>query len=90
PSALEQNLSTDSVYKDDFVSIDFWIDKKLGLPAKIIAVKTEPEPPFGDIEEIKLLKPKMNKGINESVFEFQIPGSFGEPEITPLSKDRRQ
>lgn len=79
-----------SVYKDDFVSIDFWIDKTSGLPVKIIAVKTDPEPPNGDIEEIKLLKPKVNKGIDESVFEFKIPGSFGEPEITPLSKNKRR
>lgn len=84
------DVKPNSVYKDDFVSIDFWIDKKFGLPAKIIAVKTEPEPPFGDIEEIKLLKPKVSKGIDGNVFEFKIPGSFGEPEITPLSKNRRQ
>jgi hypothetical protein len=77
-----------SRYKDDFISIDFWIDKKLGLPAKIIAVKTEPEPPYGDIEEIKLLKPKVNKGMDGNVFEFKIPASFGEPEITPLSENR--
>jgi len=80
-------VKPNSVYKDDFVSIDFWIDKKIGLPAKIIAVKTEPEPPFGDIEEIKLLKPKVNKGIDGNVFEYNIPRSFGEPEITPLSKN---
>ncbi|MEJ2704571.1 MAG: hypothetical protein P8Z79_19225 [Sedimentisphaerales bacterium] len=79
------DVKPNSVYKDDFVSIDFWIDKKLGLPTKIIAVKTEPEAPFGDVEEIKLLKPKMNKGIDRSVYEFKIPESFGEPEITPLS-----
>ncbi len=78
-----------SVYKDDFVSINFWIDKTLGLPAKIIAVKTEPEPPFGDIEEIKLVKPTVNKGIDGNVFEFRIPASFGEPEITPLSENKR-
>ena len=46
------DVKPNSIYKDDFVSIDFWIDKKIGLPAKIVAVKTEPEPPFGDIEEI--------------------------------------
>jgi outer membrane lipoprotein-sorting protein len=85
------DVKPNSIYKDDFVSIDFWIDKKLGLPAKIVAVKTEPEPPFGDVEEIVLLKPKVNKGIDRSVFEFKIPRSFGEPEITPLpKKDKRQ
>jgi hypothetical protein len=84
------DVKPNSIYKDDFVSIDFWIDEKLGLPAKIIAIKTEPEPPFGDIEQIKLLKSKVNKGIDRSVFEFEIPERFGEPEITPLSKNRRQ
>ena len=84
------DVKPNSIYKDDFVSIDFRIDKKLGLPVKIVAVKTEPEPPFGDIEEIMLLKPKVNKGIDRSVFEFKIPGSFGEPEITPLSKRNRR
>jgi len=84
------DVKPNSIYKDDFVSIDFWIDKKSGLPAKIVAVKTEPEPPFGDIEQIVLLKPTVNKGIDRSVFEFKIPKSFGEPEITPLPKKNRR
>jgi hypothetical protein len=84
------DVKPNSIYKDDFASIDFWIDKKLGLPVKIIAVKTEPEPPFGDIEQIKLLNSKVNKDIDRNVFKFKIPESFGEPEITPLSKNRRR
>lgn len=83
-------VKPNSIYKDDFVSIDFRIDKKLGLPAKVVAVKTEPEPPFGDIEEITLLRPKVNEGIDRSVFEFKIPRSFGEPEITALQKKNRR
>jgi len=77
-----------SVYKDDFVSMDFWIDQKLGLPVKVVAVKTEPEPPSGDIQEIRFLKPTVNKDIDGKVFEFKIPSGFGEPEIVPLQKDR--
>jgi hypothetical protein len=77
-------VKPNSIYKDDYISIDFWIDEKLGLPAKIVAVKSEPEPPFGDIEEIKFLKPKVNKGIDKKVFEFKIPKDFGEPQVTPL------
>lgn len=73
-----------SVYKDDFLSIDFWIEKKVGLPTKFRAIKTEPEAPDGDIEEIKFLKPKVNKDIAKKVFEFKIPKEFGEPEIKPL------
>ncbi len=77
-------VKPNSVYKDDFLSIDFWIEKKVGLPTKFRAVKTEPEAPDGDIEEIKFLKPKVNKDIAKKIFEFKIPKGFGEPEIKPL------
>lgn len=82
-------VKPNSIYKDDYISIDFWIDEKLGLPAKIVAVKSEPEPPFGDIEEIKFLKPKVNKGIDKRVFEFKIPKDFSEPQITPLERRKK-
>jgi len=77
-------VKPNSIYKDDYISMDFWIDEKLGLPAKIIAVKSEPEPPYGDIEEIKFIDPKVNKGVDKKVFELKIPKGFGEPEILPL------
>jgi len=83
-------VKPNSVYKDDFLSIDFWIDKKVGLPAKVRATKIEPEPPYGDIEEIKFLKPKVNKDIEKKVFEFKIPKGFGEPEIKPLPEKDKQ
>ncbi len=83
-------VKPNSVYKDDYVSMDFWIDQKLGLPVKAVAVKTEPEPPHGEIQEIKFLNPKVNKGIDANVFELKIPKGFSEPEITPLSKDGTQ
>jgi hypothetical protein len=82
-------VKPNSIYKDDYVFIDVWIDKKLGLPAKIVAVHTEPatEPvEQKDIYEIKFLRPKINKKIDKKVFEFKIPRSFGEPEIIPLKK----
>jgi len=82
-------VKPNSFYKDDYISIDFWVDEKLNLPAKIVAVKTEPEPPFGDIVEIKFLKPKVNKSIDKKVFEFKIPKDFGEPQITPLEKRKK-
>jgi outer membrane lipoprotein-sorting protein len=82
-------VKPNSIYKDEYISIDFWIDEKLGLPAKIIAVKCEPEPPFGDIEEIKFLNPKVNKGIDKKIFELKIPKGFGEPEILPLERRKK-
>ena len=81
-------VKPNSIYKDDYISIDFWIDEKLNLPAKIIAVKCEPEPPYGDIEEIKFLKPKVNQNIDNKVFELKIPKGFGEPEILPLERKK--
>lgn len=78
---LHLKVKPDSIYKDDYISIDFWIDKELGLPAKEVAVSTEE-----DIYEIKFLKPKLNKKINKEVFEYKIPKGFGEPEIIPLKK----
>jgi hypothetical protein len=86
---LHLEVKPNSVYKDDYIFIDFWIDKKLGLPAKIVAVSTEPatEPiELKDISEIKFLKPKVNKGMDKKVFEFKIPEGFDEPEIIPLKK----
>ena len=78
---LHLKVKPNSRYKDDYVSLDFWIDKKLGLPEKIIAASTEE-----DVYEIRLLKPKINRKIDEKVFDFKIPRGFGEPEIVPLKK----
>jgi outer membrane lipoprotein-sorting protein len=80
------DVKPNSIYKDEYISIDFWIDKESGLPARVVTVKTEPEPPLGDVSEIKFLKPTINKGIDSSVFEFKIPNSFSEPEIIPIEK----
>jgi len=77
---LHLKVKADSIYKDDYTSIDFWIDKELGLPAKIVATSTEE-----DIYEIKLLKSAVNKKINKKVFELEIPKGFG-VEIIPLRK----
>jgi outer membrane lipoprotein-sorting protein len=78
---LHLKVKPDSIYKDNYIYLDFWIDKKLGLPAKVIALSIEE-----DICEIKLPRPKVNKGIDKKVFEFKIPDGFGEPEIVPLKK----
>ncbi len=75
-------VKPNSIYKDDYKYIDFWIDKKLGLPAKVVAVTTEE-----DIYRIKFIKPKVNKKMDSKVFEFKIPEGFDEPEIIPLRKE---
>jgi len=70
----------DSIYKDDYTFIDFWIDKELGLPAKIVAVSTAE-----DIYHIKFLEPQVNKSIHRNVFDFEVPKGFG-VEVIPLKK----
>jgi outer membrane lipoprotein-sorting protein len=77
---LHLKVKPDSMYKNDYTFIDFWIDKKLRVPAKVVAVTTE-----GDIYEIKLLKPKVNKKIDKKVFEVQIPQGFSR-QVIPLEK----
>ena len=78
---LHLKVKPNSTYKDDYVSLDFWIDRKMGLPTKVVAVSTE-----DDIYRLKFVKPRLNKKIDRKIFEFKIPRGFGEPEIVPLKK----
>jgi outer membrane lipoprotein-sorting protein len=77
---LHLKVKPDSIYKDDYTSVDFWIDRKLYLPAKIVAVSTEE-----DIYRIKFLDAKVNEKIDKKVFDFKIPKGF-DKEITLLKK----
>ena len=80
---LHLKVKPDSIYKDDYKSVEVWIDKQLMLPAKISAVSTE-----GDIYEISFARPKVNEVIDGKVFEFSIPDGFGKPEIIPLKANK--
>ncbi len=82
---LHLKVKPNSIYRDDYTHIDFWIDKKLYLPAKIIAQTTEK-----DFYEIKFLKPRINKKIDKKIFDFKIPKDFSEPEIIPLEEKDKQ
>ncbi|MHC4738061.1 MAG: LolA family protein [Planctomycetota bacterium] len=68
---LHLKVKPDSAYKDDYTSFEFWIDKKLNLPAQIVAVTTEE-----DISQVKLLKPQVNKNLKKGIFDFKIPKGF--------------
>ena len=81
---LRLKVKPDSVYKDDYTSIDFWIDKDKYLPARIVTTSTEE-----DIYQIKLTKPKINKGLDKEVFDIEIPKGFPKPEIIPLKTAQR-
>ena len=78
---LHFKVKPQSVYKDDYKSVDFWVDRKLHLPVKIVAVSTEK-----DVFELRFLDPKVNKKIDNKVFDFKLPPGFAKPEIIPLKK----
>jgi outer membrane lipoprotein-sorting protein len=89
PSALEHlqlKAPPDSTYKEDYKTIDFWIDKTVGLPAKVKAVGAEAD--VGDVYEIELIEPKVNAGIDMGVFQVAAPANFS-VETTPLEKPQK-
>jgi outer membrane lipoprotein-sorting protein len=84
---LHLKVKQDSVYRDDYVSIDFWIDKKLYLPARIVAVCTGSgslEEDERDSLEIRFLKPKVNRRMSKKTFRITPPKRFGKPSVFPL------
>ncbi|MHC5060856.1 MAG: LolA family protein [Planctomycetota bacterium] len=81
PIGLRLIPKKDSAYKDDYKSINFWIDKKTFLPAKIGATSTE-----DDIFDIELLDIKVNKKIKNGVFKLETPKHFSQNRA-PLKKN---
>jgi outer membrane lipoprotein-sorting protein len=78
---LHMEVKPDSVYKDDWVWIDFWIDKKLYLPAKVVTLSTQ-----DDIFEISFIDAKLNEPIYPEIFKVVVPEGFVESETVPLRK----
>jgi outer membrane lipoprotein-sorting protein len=76
---LHLKVKVDSIYKDDYVTIDFWIDKKVGLPTKVMAVTTEE-----DVHEILFVAPKVNVDIDRKTFLIDAPSGFSR-EVIPLA-----
>jgi len=74
---LHLKVKLNSTYKNDYTSIDFWVDRRLYLPAKIAAVSAE-----GDAYRISFIRPEVNKKVDEKKFDFKIPDGF-EVETVP-------
>jgi outer membrane lipoprotein-sorting protein len=79
---LHMKVKPDSVYKDDYTSMDVDIDKKQGLPSKIRAVT-----PDKDVYEITMIDPGINQTIPKKTFEISYPKDYS-VETVPLAKDR--
>jgi outer membrane lipoprotein-sorting protein len=77
---LHLKVKPDSVYKDDYVSIDLWIDGKIGLPVQVNAVTREQ-----DAYEIKLTDPKVNAELDPKLFQVDIPPRFSK-QVIPRAK----
>ena len=77
---LKLEVKKDSVYSDKYKEIDFMIDKKRFLPARLITESTE-----GDTYDIRLFDSKINKKIKDGVFKLETPDNFKE-NIHPLNK----
>jgi hypothetical protein len=84
---IHLKVKPSSKYQDDYLTIDFWINRKLWLPSKVRAVSTEPAEDLEDVHELRFLKPQIDRRISRKVFDFKIPAGFSEPEIVPLKKE---
>jgi len=78
---LHLKVREDSIYKDNYISLQLIIDDKLKLPAGIIATSTEE-----DIYRIDLIDAAVNKKIDPNVFKVEISSDF-EVEQVPRSKE---
>ena len=81
PIRLHLKVKKDSVYRDDYTEIEFWIDSRTFLPARIISRSTEE-----DIYDIHLLDAVINKKMENSVFKVETPQGFSENRH-PLKKE---
>ncbi len=64
-------VKPDSVYKDDYAQIDLWIDSKLNLPMRMVSLSIT-----GDIYDLRLSKPEINKSLPDKIFVIDAPGDF--------------
>jgi len=85
PTHLHLTVKQNSQYKDDYKSVEVWIDTgKSGLPDKITNTTNN-----GDIYEISFVLPRVNEPIDEKVFDFTIPDGFG-VEIMPFEETKKK
>lgn len=78
---LRLHVKPDSMYRDDYTTIDFQIDRKQGLPTKVVAVTSE-----RDVHEITLINARINPEVSKSVFDLDIPSDFS-VETVPLDRN---
>ncbi len=79
---LNMKVKKDSLYKDNWVSIEFTVDKKLWLPVKMVTLSTEE-----DIYGISFVKAKLNEKLPDGIFNIELPKGFTLAEQVPLKRN---
>ncbi len=77
---LHLTVKKGSKYKDQYKKMDLWVGKKSFMPTRMLTLSIE-----GDIYDIRLLKPQVNKNIKNSVFMVETPKHFSQNR-EPLKK----
>ena len=84
PIQLHLKVKPDSVYKEDYTDIDFYIDGRDWLPLRVVARSAQQ-----DTYDVQFSKSTVNKNLKTSVFMLETPDSFSK-NIHPLQKDRER
>jgi outer membrane lipoprotein-sorting protein len=77
---LHLEVKKGSKYEDKYKTVEFWVDKKVKLPVRVVANSTE-----GDIYDIKFIEPQVNKKIKMAVFKLETPADFSS-NVIPLKE----
>ncbi len=82
---LHLKVKPESKYKDNYVSLDFWVSTKQWLPERIDALTKEE-----DIYRLRFTRAKVNSKIPDKQFETKIPQGFSAPEVFPMKRPQSQ
>jgi len=82
---LHLKVKPESKFKDNYVSLDFWVSTKQWLPERIDALTTDE-----DIYQLHFTRAKVNAKMTDKQFEYKIPKDFAAPEIFPLKRKPSQ
>jgi outer membrane lipoprotein-sorting protein len=82
---LHLKVKPESKYRDNYVSLDFWVSTKQWLPERIDALTKD-----GDIYQLRFTRAKVNSKISDKQFDIMIPKGFAAPEVFPMKRPQSQ
>ncbi len=81
---LHMEVKPDSVYKDEWLWINFWIDDRVDMPIKMVTMTTEE-----DIYSVEFVEPKINELDDLDVFNVKVPKGFNVAEVVPYKRGNK-